>query len=84
MNPFREWLLSDRYEQHGCRLGEWPTQFNDERPTGDDLHPYETRGAATFLPLIVEHRPHTRSGWAPTNTASMKPRGYSVVEFEAL
>ncbi len=60
---------------HEVSLGstEWPTQFNDARPTGDDLHPYETRGAATFLPLIVEHRPHTRSGRAPTKTASMKP-----------
>ncbi len=93
MNPFREWLLSDRYEQQWVPVGhlgglvepvtltallaggadaretslgstEWPTQFNDARPTGDDLHPYETRAAATFLPLIVEHRPHTRSGRA--------------------
>ncbi len=86
MSPFREWPLSDRYEQQWVgvwvepvtltallaggayarevSLGstEWPTQFNDARPTGDDLHPYKTRGAATFLPLIVEHRPHTRSG----------------------
>jgi hypothetical protein len=38
-------------------------QFDAARPTGDELQPYETRDAAIFLPLMVEHRPHTRSGW---------------------
>ncbi len=58
-------LLAGGADAREVSLGstEWPTQFNDARPTGDDLHPYETRGAATFLPLIVEHRQHMRNGW---------------------
>ncbi len=71
-------LLAGGADAREASLGsmEWPTQFNDARPTGDDLHPYETRGAATFLPLIVEHRPHTRSGRANKNSR-YETRGYS-------
>lgn len=91
-NPFRDWLLSDRYGGQWVPVGrlggwvdpatitallsggadareaalsssDWPVQFTLARPTGDELLPNGCRDAATFVPLIVEHRPHTRSGW---------------------
>lgn len=44
-------------------MSEWPIDFDEPRPTGDDLHPVEVRGPATFVPIVVHHRPHTRSAW---------------------